>query len=254
MSQRTDPLQPVDARARSLASRLLRTADTGSLATVAEEDGHPFASLVTTATDFDGSPVLLLSMLSSHTRALLRDPRCSLLVGQPGKGDPLAHPRLTAVACGRRIDPADGAHTWLRSRFLARHPAAIRYADFADFDFFRLEILRARLNGGFANAFAMQAADVLAPASGDPAAFAAVTLPLIEQLNRTRLEDVRLIARERCAQAEGPWRLVGIDPWGVDLKSREHSVRYDFDDPPVGADDVTGRVESLMVQSRERGD
>ena len=62
-----------------------------------EPDGTPFASLVTIATDADGTPLMLLSRLSAHTRNLLADPRCSLLFSQGGKGDPLAHPRLTVV-------------------------------------------------------------------------------------------------------------------------------------------------------------
>jgi putative heme iron utilization protein len=254
MPGRADPLQPVDARARALASRLLRMADTGSLATLAEEDDYPFASLVTTATDYDGSPVLLLSALSAHTRALRRDPRCSLLVGQPGRGDPLAHPRLTVVADGVRIDREHRDHRRLCSRFLARHPAAGHYVDFADFDFYRLEIRWGRLTAGFANAFALQARDVVAAPIDDAPAFAEVTAPLIDGLNSARLEDVRLIARELCAQIEGPWRLVGIDPYGLDLKSDDASARCDFDDPPVGAARIAQRIEWLVVQARERGD
>lgn len=254
MAARTDPLQPVDARARALASRLLRTADTGSLATLAEEDGSPFASLVTTATDYDGSPVLLLSALSAHTRALRRDPRCSLLVSQPGRGDPLAHPRLTVVADGVRIDREHRDHRWLRGRFLARHPAAGHYVDFADFDFYRLEIRWGRLTAGFANAFALQATDVVSPPIDDAATFAEVAAPLVDELNSARLEDVRLIARELCARTEGPWRLVGIDPHGLDLKSDEASARCDFDDPPVDATRIAQRIEEMVVQARERGD
>ena len=250
---RADGLQPVDQRARALATRLLRTADTGSLATLAG-DGYPFASLVTTATDYDGAPVLLLSSLSLHTRALQLDPRCSLLVGQPGPGDPLAHPRLSVIANGARVDRGHRDHRWLRERFLARHPMAARYADFADFDFYRLEIVGARLNGGFANAFAMQPQDLIAPPSDDLPLFAEAVPPLIEWLNSTRLEDMRLIARQLCAQIEGAWRVVGIDPFGIDLKTEDRGTRCEFDPPHVRAAEVSARIEALVVQARERGD
>ena len=72
------------------------------------ETGAPLASRVGVATDIDGAPLILVSMLSAHTPAILADPRCSLLVGEPGKGDPLAHPRLTLIC------RAVAAGTWHR--------------------------------------------------------------------------------------------------------------------------------------------
>ena len=105
----------------------------GALATLDRESGFPFASLVTVATDQDGSPLLLLSRLASHTVNLDADPRASLLLAETGKGDPLAHPRLTVIGRAERVEGPN-----FRSRFLARHPKAALYADFADFSFVRL--------------------------------------------------------------------------------------------------------------------
>ena len=56
----------------------------GTLATL-NGSGDPFASLVTVlATDPDGSPLLLVSQLSAHTRHLDKDVRCSLLLAETG--------------------------------------------------------------------------------------------------------------------------------------------------------------------------
>ncbi|MEA2858745.1 MAG: hypothetical protein QOC72_784, partial [Methylobacteriaceae bacterium] len=128
------------------AKRLLRAIRAGGLASLAE-NGHPFASLVNVATDFDGSPLLLLSRLAAHTLNLERDPRCSLLLSQSGKGDPLAHPRLTVIG---RAERTRDEH--VRGRFLRRHPKSELYAGFADFSFWRISVERAHLNGGFARA------------------------------------------------------------------------------------------------------
>src|SRR3954471_7883968 len=76
------------------ARRLLRGMRAGSLATL-DASGAPFASLVNVATAFDGAPLLLMSALSAHTQFLDKDARASLLLAETGKGDPLAHPRLT---------------------------------------------------------------------------------------------------------------------------------------------------------------
>src|SRR5690606_8873985 len=103
---------------------------TATLATLEQSSGWPYASLVTVASALDGSTLLLLSGLSHHTRALAADPRCSLLFAQGGAGDPLAHPRLTVFSRARFVEAAGEEHARVRRRFLARHPAAARYADF----------------------------------------------------------------------------------------------------------------------------
>ena len=59
------------------------------------------------ATDETGTPLTLISDLSDHTRALKADPRCSILVGEPGpRGDPLTHPRMTLLCTARFTDRA----------------------------------------------------------------------------------------------------------------------------------------------------
>src|SRR5712691_4253869 len=84
---------PADFDPVALAKALLRATRAGTLATLDRNTGHPFASLVNVATDADGSPVILTSRLSTHTANLEADGRCSLLLAETGKGDPLSHPR-----------------------------------------------------------------------------------------------------------------------------------------------------------------
>src|SRR5262245_49596702 len=111
------------------ARHILRTALKGSLATLDHQTGHPYASLVLTATEPDGSPILLISRLARHTRNLEADARASLLLDATnGLGDPLAGGRLTLVGNARPTPDAAAL-----ARFLARHPSAEGYAQFADF-------------------------------------------------------------------------------------------------------------------------
>ena len=44
----------------------------------------------------------------------------------------------------------------LRERWLARHPKAALYIDFGDFNFYRLALERAFLNGGFGKAYVLE--------------------------------------------------------------------------------------------------
>lgn len=107
--------------------------------------------MVSYAVDAGGAPLLLISRLAEHTANALADPRASLMVAEPAPlgEDPLAYGRVTVLGRLTEIerDAAD-AHV-VREAFLAAHPAADLYVDFADFAFFRLAVEGVRYVGGF---------------------------------------------------------------------------------------------------------
>jgi putative heme iron utilization protein len=89
---------------------------------------------------------MLLSRLAVHTGNLERDARASLLfVREPAPGgEAMTAARLTLVGrCGKDSDPEARRH------YLARHPDAVRYSDFADFSLYRFEIENGHLVAGF---------------------------------------------------------------------------------------------------------
>ena len=97
----TNPILPTDASAQNLARRLIREAISASLATL-DTNGYPFASLIALASDDSGRIFTLASARSAHTKYLAGDARCALLISPGGKGDPLAHPRLS-LTCEARV-------------------------------------------------------------------------------------------------------------------------------------------------------
>ena len=126
-----------------IAKRMLRESGEGALATLVSA-GAPYASLVTVATLPDGSPVLLLSKLARHTANIAADSRVSLLLKADRAGDPLAGARISISG---RIERTENPAA--KRRFLACHPSAMGYAEFADFNFFRIEMESAHLVAGF---------------------------------------------------------------------------------------------------------
>ena len=205
-----------------LAKKLLRAVPAAALATLTRETSFPFATLTSVATDVDGAPILLLSDLAHHTRNLRADPRGSLLLAQGGKGDPLAHPRLTVV--GRLAPTADAR---IKARFLRRHPKSALYAGFADFSFWRLEPEAAHLNGGFARAADYPGADLLTRVD-DARKLVAEEEALLEEINASARKARGDIAR---AAGEAPslnWRATGLDPEGLDLAAPQLSARLAF--------------------------
>ncbi|HEX8418325.1 MAG TPA: DUF2470 domain-containing protein [Methylobacterium sp.] len=228
-SERRGPAVPLPAAeapfdAIGLARHLLRSIRSGALATLDADDGTPFASLVTMATDVDGTPLMLLSRLSAHTRNLLADPRASLLFSVGGKGDPLAHPRLTVTGrVGKTEEPR------ARARFLARHPKAKLYADFPDFGFFALTPSAGHLNGGFAKAATLTAAELLLDAAAVEA-LAAGEASAVEHMNADHSDALALYAAS-AGEGAGPWRLTGLDPEGLDLLAGDRTARVLFPGP-----------------------
>ena len=232
--------QPAAFDARAEARRLLRSVRAGTLATT-DADRHPFASLVNVATAVDGSPVLLLSQLAAHTGHLEQRPRCALLLAETGKGDPLAHPRLTVIA-DAMPDPS-GA---LRSRFLRRHPKASLYAGFGDFGVWRLQPVRAHLNGGFARAAEVAASDLLLALEGSEDLLAAEE-GAVAHMNEDHAEALALYARHCAREADGPWRATGFDPEGMDLMAGARTARILF---PRSVTDAGGLRQCLVAMAQ----
>jgi heme iron utilization protein len=158
-SDKPQVLRETDDAARSQARAFVRESAHGSLATLEPGTGWPLASRVSLAVDTDGVPLILISRLSAHYGALESDARCSLLLGETGEGDPLRHPRITVACLAAKVPPELRAAA--KAQFLQRHPGAEMYADFTDFDFWRLAPQRASLNAGFGRAYSLSAEDLL---------------------------------------------------------------------------------------------
>jgi heme iron utilization protein len=246
---------------KAVAKELLRATRAGTLATIDRNTGHPFASLVNVATDIDGAPLILVSRLATHTANLEADPRASLLLATSGKGDPLAHPRLTVLGAFTHIarDAADEAR--LRRRFLARHPKSELYAGFADFSFWRLDAVSAHLNGGFARAADLKASDVLSDISGAEDLIATED-SAIAHMNADHADAVQLYATKLCGAEDGKaantgspqtgsvWRITGIDPEGLDLARGDLTLRLPFPQRVTDAQQLRKAVVELAAKAR----
>lgn len=248
--KRIEPIRPTDDDARKLASKLLRSARAGSLATLEAGTGFPFASLVSLATDLDGTPLILISQLSGHTANLAADPRASLLLATTGKGDPLAHPRITLIVTARHVarEGAEGAR--VRARFLARQPKAALYVDFPDFGFVALDIQRASLNGGFGKAYELTREDLTSPV---PEGFADLAEGAVTHMNEDHAEALSLYATRLLGEADGPWRATGLDPDGLDLAAGERIARLVFPTPVTDGGALRRMLKELADEAREKG-
>ncbi len=243
MTAAAEPLG--DERPGVAVRRLLRSATTAALATLAREPaGAPYASLALIAVDHDVSPILLLSDLAEHSRNIAADDRVSLLLdGTAGLDDPLTGPRASIMGRAAR-----SAEPRLRARFLARHPGAGAYADFSDFHVYRVTLESAHFVAGFGRIHAVEGGDVLCDA---PAALANAEPGILAHMNGDHGDAVALYASELLDAGGGGATLVGIDPEGCDVRVGARLLRLDFDRPIADAEGARATLVELARRARQ---
>jgi putative heme iron utilization protein len=227
------------------ARDLVRSLDRAALATAlpVQSGAWPYASLVLVAVDHDLSPVLLLSDLAEHTKAIAADSRVSLLFdGTQGLEQPLTGPRVTLVGHAERTgDPRLGR------RFLARHPDAGMYAGFKDFNFYRVVVERAHLVAGFGKIRWLSAAELAGPSGPG---LAESEDGIVRHMNEDHADAVQLYAGKLLGLAGSDWRMTGIDAEGIDLRQGGRVARLAFDAPLGAASEARKVLVELVGKAR----
>lgn len=224
---------------------LVRGLDRAALATALPADSGtwPYASLVLVAVDHDLSPILLVSDLAEHSKAIQADARVSLLFdGTAGLEQPLTGPRVTVV--GRAERTTDER---LKARFLARHPDSAMYSGFKDFHFCRVAVERAHLVGGFGKIHWIDTAGLVAPVAPG---LAEAEPGIVEHMNEDHSDAVQLYANKLLGLAGTGWRMTGIDPEGIDLRRGGQVARLDFDRPLAAGNEARKVLVALVGKAR----
>jgi heme iron utilization protein len=228
---------------KKAASKLMRQARSGALATLMPGTGDPYCSLVNVATAPDGAPLLLLSTLAVHTKNLMADARVSLMLDERKEGDPLEGARVMLMGtCAKTDASAAGA-------YLRRHPEAELFAGFKDFAFYRIDISKAHLVAGFGRIVDLVAADVLTDLSGAEALIEAEA-DAIAHMNADHADACRLYATKLLGAPDGDWRCAGIDPEGIELQHGQTALRLLFPQRVTGPGALRAVLKQLAEEAR----
>ncbi|WP_417841247.1 HugZ family protein [Terasakiella sp.] len=206
------------------ARKIVRSCRSGALATLDRNDQSPYVSFCATTFDIYGQPLFLLSDLADHTQNINVEPRVSFLCEQAStRSNPQSGPRVTLVGRVEKVRQDD-----LVARYLEIHPSAKMYAEFSDFNFYRLIVEKAHFVGGFGQAEWLQGKDYL----GDSAVFLNFSKEqedVISYLN-TELPQLSTICATKLLKQPGEaWQLLRIDGDGMDLKRASWIIRYPFE-------------------------
>ncbi|XP_020549376.1 uncharacterized protein LOC105162463 isoform X2 [Sesamum indicum] len=161
--------------------------------------GYPSGSTVDFACDAYGSPLLAVSNLAVHTKDLLANPKCSLLVAR----DPEDRTDLVIIVHGDAIQVNESDKEAIRTAYLTRHPDAF-WVDFGDFQFLRIEPRVVRYVSGVATALLGSGEfsnDEFRTAKVDP--IYQFSKPIASHMNKDHAEDTRLIVQHSTSVPAG---------------------------------------------------
>jgi putative heme iron utilization protein len=189
-----------------------------SLATLStlsrKQTGFPFGSLMPYALDPAGRPLFLISNMAMHTQNLKADPRASLFVTQPtADGDSLGAARATLI--GNILQVPDDDKASVRELYLNRHENSRYWVDFADFSFFRMDILDIYYVGGFGVMGWVTATDYTV-AAPDPLADSAPGI--LAHMNTDHIDAMILLARTHSQLEAVEATMTAVDRLGFHLR------------------------------------
>lgn len=244
-------MQPIaDFDASKLARSLLRRSRQGALASLMPESGDPYCSLVNVASDFDASPILLISRLAVHTKNILGDGRVSLMLDERAAGDPLEGARI--MLAGRAEEAAGDDATVLRRRYLNAHPSAEAFVGFKDFSFFRIVPSGLHLVAGFGRIIDLVPAQFLTVIA-DAGELMEAEHGAVEHMNEDHRDAMDLYATRLLGAESADWRSTGCDPDGMDMQAGHATLRLDFPERVSTAIGLRKMLVRLVGEARAKG-
>lgn len=240
------PILETSSDAIDQALKLMRLARHGAVSVLEPETGYPFVSRTNCVMTMQGEPVFLMSDLSAHTKAIKNDARTALLLGEPGKGDPLAHPRITIIGQTERIDKDENPEleTHLRTRYINRHPKAELYNALPDFFIYKMTVERASMNAGFGKAYELTREELLLDETAANE-LATVENRIVGHMNEDHADAIQHYAVNLCGKEPGKWTISACDPEGIDMIAGDQTARLLFDTLCASATEVRHELVRL---------
>ncbi len=154
--------------------------------------------------------------MAMHTQNLNADPRSSLFVMQAaGDSDPLGCGRATLM--GRAASIPEDELAVARAAYLATHESSRYWVDFADFGFFRLELIDIYYVGGFG---VMGWVDAREYGAALPDPLATTAAGIIGHMNADHANAMILLARKYAGIEATEAAMTAVDRLGFHLRLR----------------------------------
>ena len=143
-----------------LIRKIIRQSKTAVLSTDLEGKGWPYGSLVLSSCEHNANPYLFMSDLAEHTKAIKVNKKISIFYKDNNfTGDPLTGIRFSLLCEAYKV--SRNKSKFLINRFVLRHPESAIYANFEDFNIYRLTIKNVHIIAGFGKIFWLKKEDII---------------------------------------------------------------------------------------------
>ncbi|XP_076893973.1 non-canonical heme oxygenase HOZ, chloroplastic [Bidens hawaiensis] len=225
----------------------------GILSTFSQKyDGYPSGSMVDFACDASGSPILAVSSLAVHTKDLLANSKCSLLLAK----DPEDRTDLVITVHGDAVPVNKEDRDVIRTAYLARHPEAF-WVDFGDFQFLRIEPKVVRFVSGVATALLGSGEftkEEFAAAKVDP--IYQFSKPVTSYMNKDHSNDTKLMVQGSTSVPVDFAYMLDIDSFGFNVKAgyqgTSFKLRIPFPRPAQDRKDVKTLIVEMLQAAKSR--
>ncbi|WOL04233.1 hypothetical protein Cni_G12954 [Canna indica] len=230
---------------------LLDLSTRGMLSTFSQDhQGYPSGSMVDFACDNDGSPILAVSSLAVHSKNLLANPKCSLLVAK----DPEDRTDTIVTLYGDAIPVSNDDKGSARTAYLRRHPDAF-WVDFGDFSFVRIKPKYVRYVSGIATALLGSGVfdgEEYKAAKVDP--ISQFAIPVTSHMNRDHSEDTKAIVQHSTSVKVDFAHMLDVDRLGFNVKAgyegSTFKLRIPFPRPAQDRKDVKTLIVEMLQAAK----
>lgn len=205
--------------------------------------GYPFGSVVPYCLARDGQPVILISNIAQHTKNIQNNSKVSMIVTEGEIDDVQAAARLTCLGNAIMVSDIEDVST----RYYSYFPASRDYHKTHDFNFYRIELVRARYIGGFGVIHWLEPSKLV---YANPFS-AQDEHAMVSHMNQDHVDA--LIDYCRYKQIELPDGcqpvMAGIDAEGFHLRIDARIVRFAFPKPVNTTEEVRQILVGMVSQA-----
>ena len=230
----------VDQAAKQ-ARALFSSQDHGVLSSHSvDQPGYPFGSITPYCLNRDGLPVILISNLAQHTHNIAANNKVSLIASERDVDDAQAAARITYIG---DATPIDSDYVDTAERYYRYFPDSRDFHKTHDFNFYTIDLVRARYIGGFGQIYWVEKTEFL---KANPFSMQEEN-DMVNHMNN----DHQAAMQHYCDlfdidyDKEEQLTMVGIDSEGFHLRLGSQLRRIEFEYPVTKAVEVRQAMVEL---------